>query len=109
MEVYFKDLISKETSLEKLVDDLALVVHGANDFAEAVGANISEQSRKEMMTRLERLKDSCGQLGTHAASGLRAADKIVRQHPYASVGIACLAGLLTAIALRTGRDSKDAA
>jgi len=31
MELYYKDLISEDASLEKLVDDLMLVVQGAND------------------------------------------------------------------------------
>ena len=37
MEVYFKELISKDSSLDKLVDDLERVVQGADDLAKSIG------------------------------------------------------------------------
>jgi uncharacterized protein YjbJ (UPF0337 family) len=59
MELYFKDLISKEASLEKLVDDLSLIVQGADDYAKAIGANVPEHTRDEVTGRLNDLKQSC--------------------------------------------------
>ena len=41
MELYYRDLISKDASLEKLVDNLMLVVQGAEEFAEATGVYIA--------------------------------------------------------------------
>jgi ElaB/YqjD/DUF883 family membrane-anchored ribosome-binding protein len=94
MELYFKDLISEEASLERLVDDLALVVHGADDFARAVGVNLPEQSRKEIATRLDRLKKSYRRLSDHATAGARATDKLLREQPYLFLGGALVLGLL---------------
>ena len=59
MELYYKNLISEEASLEKLVDDLMLVVQGADALVEAAGAKLAPERRAEIATRLGRLKESC--------------------------------------------------
>ena len=94
MELYFKDLISNDASLEKLVDDLSLVVHGADDFAKAVGVTLSEESRREVTSRLDRLKDRCRKLKGEAIAQARAADKVLRDYPYSFAGIAFVVGLV---------------
>ena len=93
MEVYYKDLISEEASLEKLVDDLTRVVSGANDFVQAVGGNLSERSREEMTNRLENLKAGYQRLCEHALAGARATDRWVHRNPYALLGAAFAVGL----------------
>src|SRR6059036_2019305 len=97
MELYYKDLISEGTSLEKLVDDLMLVVQGANDFAEAAGANLSKYPPDEITTRLQRLKESCQRVKEQAWAGARATDKVLRQYPYSSLGFAFALGLFSGI------------
>jgi ElaB/YqjD/DUF883 family membrane-anchored ribosome-binding protein len=94
MELYYKDLISEDASLEKLVDDLMLVVQGANEFAEAAGANLAQINREEIHTRLQRLKESCHKIKEQAMAGAAATDKVLRKHPYSSVGFAFACGLL---------------
>jgi Uncharacterized conserved protein len=94
MEVYFKDLISKDASLEKLVDDLSRVVQGADDYARAVGANVSEETRNEVVGRLNRLKQNCAALKSHAVTGARATDRLVRANPYKSLALVFAAGFL---------------
>src|SRR6185295_12048812 len=71
MELYFKDLISDDASLEKLVDDLAL---GAEDFAQSIEAGISEQTRREVASRVNRFKESCDRLKENAVAGAHATD-----------------------------------
>jgi ElaB/YqjD/DUF883 family membrane-anchored ribosome-binding protein len=95
MELYYKDLISEDASLERLVDDLMLVVQGANEFAEAAGANLPQIKREEIQTHLQRLKESCRRIKEQAVAGAVATDKVLRQHPYSSLGIAFAFGLLT--------------
>ena len=95
MELYYKDLISEDASLEKLVDDLMLIVQGANEFAEAAGANLPQIKREELHTHLQRLKDSCRRIKEQAVAGALATDKVLRKHPYSSLGIAFACGLLT--------------
>ena len=90
MELYFKDLISDDASLEKLVDDLAI---GADDFAQSLGLGISEQSRQHVASCVDRLKASCERLKQNAVAGAHATDKMVRENPYWSLGIAAAVAL----------------
>src|SRR6185503_8130132 len=94
MEVYFKNLISDEGSVEKLVDDLTRVVNDANDFVQAVGGNLSAESRQEITTRLENLKIGYRRLREQTLAGARATDRWIHRNPYALVGAAFAVGLL---------------
>jgi ElaB/YqjD/DUF883 family membrane-anchored ribosome-binding protein len=96
MELYYKDLISEESSLEKLVDDLMLVVQGVDEFAQTAGATLGELEKQELTSRLERLKATCLRLQEQAMAGARAADKTLRRYPYSTAGFAFAFGLLTA-------------
>lgn len=94
MEVYFKDLISKDDSLEKLADDLALVVRGADDFAQAIGANVPARTRDDLVGRLENLRRSCQRIKQQTMAGARATDKYLRAHPYSTLAAVFAIGLL---------------
>jgi ElaB/YqjD/DUF883 family membrane-anchored ribosome-binding protein len=87
MELYYKDLISEENSLEKLVEDLELIVQGAN---------LAPEPRAEITTRLRRLKAGCRLVHGHAVAAGVATDRFVRKYPYAALGLALAAGLLAA-------------
>lgn len=103
MELYYKDLISEDASLEKLVDDLMLIVQGANEYAEAAGAHLAKVPKDEITSRLQRLKDSCRRVREQAVTTALAADKVMRQYPYSSAGFAFAAGLLAGAMLRRSR------
>jgi len=94
MEVYYKDLISEETTLEKLVDDLMRVVQGAEEFAQAAGASLPIQTREEITSRLAKLKDGCVRIKRRTVQTAQAADKTLRQYPYSAVGFGFAFGLL---------------
>lgn len=96
MELYYKDLISRESSLEKLVDDLMLVVQGAEEFAEVNGARLQQDEKEELHTRLQQLKIGYQRLRQHAVEGAEVADKLMRRYPYSAAGIAFAVGLLAA-------------
>ena len=103
MELYYKDLISEEASLDKLVDDLMLVVQGVDAFAQAAGLTLSDQPSAEIASRLQRLKASCGRVRKQAIASALATDKLVRQYPYSSLGFAFGAGLLSALLMSRKR------
>src|SRR5262245_587655 len=103
MELYYKDLISEDASLEKLVDDLMLVVQGADAFAEAAGANLDGKPKEEIANRLARLKQSCHRVREQAVAGAVAAYKMLRQYPYSSIGFGFGLGLLVGALLRPKR------
>src|SRR6516165_10545877 len=100
MELYYKDLISKDSSLEKLVDDLMLVVQGAEEFAQAAGANLGELEKAEITSRLQQIKIGCQRLREHAVAGAAAADRVMRRYPYSAAGVAFVLGLLAASCFR---------
>jgi len=103
MELYYKDLISEDASLEKLVDDLMLVVQGAEEFAQAAGATLSGERKQEITTRLARLKAACRSVREQTKATALAADKILRQYPYSSLGFAFALGLLAGVIVRKNR------
>lgn len=100
MEVYYKDLISEEASLEKLVDDLMRVVQGASEFVDAAAANLPDQPKAELTSRLDSLRESCFRLKNQVWAGARATDKLMRQHPYSAVGFGFAAGLVVGVLLK---------
>src|SRR5262249_41060282 len=99
MEVYFKDLISAESSLEKLVDDISLVVQGVDDFARAVGENLPHEERDQILNRLNRLRQSCVRLKGQIIGGARATDRALRLHPYSAISMAFALGCLIGVIL----------
>jgi ElaB/YqjD/DUF883 family membrane-anchored ribosome-binding protein len=94
MELYYKDLISEDASLEKLVDNLTLVVQGADEFAAAASAGLETERRREISSRLQRLKDACRRIEDRTIYTAQAAGKMVRRFPYSSAGFAFGLGLL---------------
>jgi ElaB/YqjD/DUF883 family membrane-anchored ribosome-binding protein len=103
MELYYKDLISEEASLDKLVDDLMLVVQGASELAEAAGSNLAPERHAELRSKIETIKEACNRIKAHAVSGMQATDKLLRKYPYSSLGFAFAAGILTAVLVQKGR------
>jgi len=104
MELYYKDLISEDASLEKLVDDLMRVVQGVEELAQAAGANPDDFRPEEITSRLARLKENCHRVKERTVATARSADKMVRDHPYAALGWAFAFGLLAGAVLSRRRD-----
>lgn len=100
MEVYFKNLSSEETSTEKLVEDLMLLVHDAEDLIAATGASLAEESKEQLRSALERVKSRSEKIKEHAVASARATDRLIRKHPYSSLGFAFGAGLLIGLLAR---------
>jgi ElaB/YqjD/DUF883 family membrane-anchored ribosome-binding protein len=96
MELYYKDLISKDASLDKLVEDLNRVVQGADEWAQKAGLDQKNPETREILSRLERLKENCRRVKEQAVAGAQATDKMMRRHPYSSAGIAFGLGLILA-------------
>ena len=92
MEVYFKQLISKDSSLDKLVDDLERVVQGADDLAKSLGPKLAEHP--DLAQRVQKLREGCERINEEIIERARATDKFVRNNPYYFIGGAALVGLL---------------
>jgi len=100
MEVYFKNLTSDESPTEKLVEDLMMLVHDAEDLVKATVTHLPENSKEEIKTTLERIKARAEKLKGHTLASVRATDQMIRQHPHVSVGAAFSLGLLIALLIR---------
>lgn len=103
MELYYKDLISEDASLERLVDELNLIVQGADEFVAAAGAELEASHKAEIVSRLQKLKAGCRRLQQQTLAGARATDKLLRAYPYSSVGLGFAVGLLVGAVLRRRR------
>lgn len=102
MEVYFKELISKEASLEKLVEDLEKVVQGTDDFARSLGESLSEPG-SDIARRLRVLKEKCQDIKLEVVARARATDRLVKNNPYSFVAAATVLGIATGLLLRRMR------
>ena len=102
MELYYKDLISEEASLERLVDDLMLIVQGADAFTEA-SSTLSGAKKEELRSRLQQLKVHCLELKQRAIAAAQATDTALRHHPYSSIGLAFAVGFSAAWLLKHRR------
>ena len=59
----------------------------------------------KLETAIEKAKHACERLEEKTAAAAKAADKIVREHPYQAIGIAFGIGLLAGVvAMRSRRD-----
>ncbi len=94
MELYYKDLISEEASLEKLVDDLLKIVQGVDEFAQAAGATLNVPHKEELTSRLQKLKEGCSRIRVQAVKSALATDKVIRQYPYSFAGFAFALGII---------------
>jgi ElaB/YqjD/DUF883 family membrane-anchored ribosome-binding protein len=99
METYFANLTPGEASREKLVQDLMILVRDAESLVKTTGGNVADKTRQELMAALERVKAGCRRLEQRAGIHARTADRVIREHPYESLGISFGVGLLIGVLL----------
>ena len=97
METYFQNLTREEVTRERLLEDLMALVRDAEELVKTTGGTLAGKSREELMAGLERVKASCRRIEANTAARAAAADKIIREHPYQSMGIAFGVGLLIGV------------
>jgi ElaB/YqjD/DUF883 family membrane-anchored ribosome-binding protein len=89
-----------ENSTEKLLRDLKAVVHDGEELLRAGAKDLSERgmaARERLAAALEVAKETRRKLQERAVNGARATDRVVREHPYQSIGIAFGVGMLIGI------------
>ena len=89
-----------ELNAERVVTDLKRIVRDSeallHDSGEALGDKARE-TRVRLTETLESAKALCEQLEEKAIQGAKAADQVIREHPYQSIGIAAAVGLLIGV------------
>jgi ElaB/YqjD/DUF883 family membrane-anchored ribosome-binding protein len=89
-----------EDSVEKLLKDLKTVVHDGEELLKAGAQDLSERglaARERLAAALEVAKETRRKLQERALNGARATDRVIRENPYQSMGIAFGAGLLIGV------------
>ena len=89
-----------EESTEKLLQDLRAVVHDGEELLKAGASELSERgmaARERLAAALEAAKETRRKLEERALAGARATDRVIREHPYESIGIAFGVGMLIGI------------
>ncbi len=87
-------------STERLANDLKTIARDAEDLIKATAGEVSEkakEARSRLMVALESAKDRCEELQEKAVAGAKATDRVIRDHPYESIGIAFGVGLLIGV------------
>lgn len=97
MELYYKDLISKEATLDELVDDLVQMVQGADEFAQETAEKLPRYQKVEITSKMNRLKETCMRIREQVVGGAQATDKVLRRNPYSLAGVAFGLGLLVGV------------
>src|SRR6266516_3481292 len=100
MEVYFDNLTAKNAPLDKLAEDVSLLVQDAEELVHASGAKLSPESQAELEDALERVKTLGERIKRQALASARATDRIIRQYPYQSLGAIFALGVLLGLLLR---------
>lgn len=89
-----------ETSTEKLLRDLQAVVHDGEELLKAGAQDLSEKglaARERLNAALEIARDAQKKLQQRAMEGAQATDKVIREYPYQSIGIAFGIGMLLGV------------
>jgi len=89
-----------EASTEKLLQDLKAVVHDGEELLRAGAHDLGERgmaARERLAAALEVAKQTRQKLQERAVVGAQATDRLIREHPYQSVGLAFGVGMLLGV------------
>src|SRR5262245_41938980 len=87
-------------SFNKLVSDFNVVVHDAEALLKASAGELGEKAREarnRLSASLENCKTSLHVVEEKAIAGAKAADQVIRDHPYQSIGLSFGVGLLIGV------------
>src|SRR5262245_38640246 len=97
-----KSMENIQQSTEKLLRDLKAVVHDGEELLKAGVHDLTERgvaARERLAAALEAARETRRKLEERVRAGAQATDRVVREHPYQSVGAAFGVGLLIGILL----------
>jgi len=89
-----------EVSTDKLVSDLKVIGRDTEELLKASAGQVGERAqevRARLNAALESAKASCRRLEEKAIESAKATDKVIREHPYQSIGVGFGIGLLIGV------------
>jgi len=101
METHFDAMTSdSQDARERVKEDLHALMRDAEELLKATAGDMSEKAklaRTRLAEALEKAKGTYRQLEEKTVAAARATDKVIREHPYESIGIAFGVGLLIGV------------
>lgn len=79
--------------LKRIVRDSEALLHDSADVLDEKG----RETKARLVEAIESAKVTCRRLEERAIEGVRATDRVIREHPYQSIGIAAAVGLLIGV------------
>ena len=89
-----------DINTDRLVSDLKTVTKDAEELLKTVSGeqgNGSHEMRMRLSSAIESAKATYRRMEEKAVAGAKATDKVIREHPYESLGIAFGLGLLVGV------------
>jgi ElaB/YqjD/DUF883 family membrane-anchored ribosome-binding protein len=86
----------------RIKDDLRALVRDAEDMLKATAGDLSEKAqaaRSRLAEAVEKAKATGRRLEEKTVAAAKATDKVIREHPYESIGVAFGVGLLLGLLL----------
>lgn len=101
METCFQNIEdATQVNRQKVAEDLRTLIHDAEELlktgvADAGGRTAEIKAR--LQSSVEKAKATARQLENKAIAGAKEADRVIRAHPYESIGVAFGVGLLIGV------------
>lgn len=103
METHFDAMQPQgDVSGEKVKEDLRTLMHDAEELLKVTAGDVSDkakQARTRLAGALENAKATCARFEGKAKDAAKATDRVIRSHPYESIGLAFGVGLLVGVLL----------
>lgn len=88
---------TRHESAEKVKEDLKQLVRDSEELLKAGAGELNEKGREaraKLQATIEAAKATCHRLEEQAVACAQATDRVIREHPYQSIGIALGLGVL---------------
>jgi ElaB/YqjD/DUF883 family membrane-anchored ribosome-binding protein len=89
-----------EATREKVVTDFKVLMHDAEELLKVTADDLGDRAkdaRERLKVAISKAKESCSGWEEKATASAKATDKVIRDHPYESLGVAFGVGLLIGV------------
>jgi ElaB/YqjD/DUF883 family membrane-anchored ribosome-binding protein len=101
METHFDTMTTdSQEARERVKQDMHALMRDAEEMLKATAGDMSEKAkhaRVQLSEALDKAKSTYRHLEERTVAAARATDKVIRDHPYESIGIAFGVGLLIGV------------
>jgi len=102
METHFATMVPNDERVtrQKLMSDLKVVLHDAEELMKATAGDLGEKAREaraKLGATVEAAKANYQRIEQKTIAGAKAADRVIRDNPYRSIGLAFGIGLLVGV------------